>query len=121
MGSYLSRGKATLPPPTGTRQSPPPRSARHQRDWDQSRVTDVQLKCRFCNQPLPTGPPGRNSTGVRRVMVPEAQRRFPNKPPLCSFTEPDFSSNEKTVMRQWLWNARNHYSGSRPPTPAARS
>ncbi|XP_039729302.1 POM121-like protein 12 [Pteropus medius] len=107
MGSYLSRGKATLPPSTGARQSPPPRPARHQRGCDQCRDTHVHLKCEVCNQPLPTTPPGQNYTRGRRAMVPEAWRRFPSRPPLWSFTGPDFSSNEKAFMRQWLRNARN--------------
>lgn len=107
MGSYLSRGKTTLPPPDGARQSPPPRPARHQRGCDQCRVTHDHLKCRVCNKLLSTTPPSLNYARVRRAMAPEAGRRLPGRPPLCSFTGPNLSSSEETFRRQWLWNARN--------------
>ncbi|XP_012290059.2 putative inactive carbonic anhydrase 5B-like protein isoform X2 [Aotus nancymaae] len=88
MGNYLSRFLgwpwAQKPRPTRKHCSQRPRPLIRSQAQEQCKVIYFHGNRWVRTRPLPTAPPGRDYARVRRVMVPEAWRRFPNRPQLLS-------------------------------------
>ncbi|KAK2083094.1 hypothetical protein P7K49_038331 [Saguinus oedipus] len=110
MGNYLSRFLgwpwAQKPRPTRKHCSPSRPLIRSQAR-EQCKVIYFHGNRWVSTRPLPTAPPGWDYTRIRRQMVPEAWRRFPNRPQLLSNVRPDFSQAHLAYRKRWLWNARH--------------
>nr|XP_054107113.1 uncharacterized protein LOC128930668 [Callithrix jacchus] len=111
MGNYLSRflgwSWAQKPRPTRKHCSPRSRPLIWSQAQEQCKVIYFHGNRWVSTRPLRTAPPGWDYTRIRRQMVPEAWRCFPNRPQLLSNVWPDFSQAHPAYVKGWLWNARH--------------
>ncbi|XP_011753882.2 POM121-like protein 2 [Macaca nemestrina] len=111
MGNYLSWflgwPRARVLPRAQKHRSLPSRPVLRSQVQDRCKVVYVHGKRWVRTRPLPTAPPDWDYARIRRELIPEAWRRFPNRPPLLSLTGPDFSEAHLAYMKRWLWKARH--------------
>ncbi|XP_054302133.1 POM121-like protein 12 [Pongo pygmaeus] len=111
MGNYLSWflgwPRARVLPRAQKHRSLPSRPVLRSQVQDCCKVVYIHGKRQVHTRPLPTAPPDWDYARIRREMVPEAWRRFPNRPPLLSLTGPDFSEAHLAYTKRRLWKARH--------------
>ncbi|XP_045394288.1 POM121-like protein 12 [Lemur catta] len=109
MGNCLSRylGTPEASQPAEERWSLQPGPASRAQARDHCRVQYVYRQRWVRTQALPSVPPGWSYAQIRRALVPEAWRRFPNGLTPQSTVGPDLSHSRLAYMKRWLWSARN--------------
>ncbi|XP_010334946.1 uncharacterized protein LOC101050589 [Saimiri boliviensis] len=115
MGNYLSRflGWPWAQKPRPTWVYFPRRPRPLSQAPEQRKFTYYHGNSWVRTRPLLTAP-GRDYARIRRERVPEAQRRFPNRPQPLSNVWPDFSPAHLAFMKRWL------LSNARHPQPVRR-
>ncbi|XP_077013035.1 POM121-like protein 12 [Tamandua tetradactyla] len=116
LSSYLGASQPSLQPPAPKRPSPPPRPARSQPGPAQRPVLRAPGERCVDTRPLPQIPPELEPVNLRRVLVTEAWRRFPNKLTPQTIWWPDPSCAKDIYWKRWLWNARNRRRFRSPVT-----
>ncbi|XP_071067915.1 POM121-like protein 12 [Dasypus novemcinctus] len=106
LGSYLDTPKPAPPTPTPQHRAPPPKPASPQAAPSERPVLHIHRQRLGRTRPLPQIPPEWEHVNLRRVLVPEAWRRFPNKLPPQTISEPDLTCAWDAYMKRRLWNAR---------------